>query len=394
VDADLNPIPEDIDPANLPDKFHIVTNSVIYKYLDNPEYLARMEQLIPEIEAGEWCVSMECLFNGFDYAMINSKGEHAIIPRDESTAYLTKHLRSYGGTGKYQDYTVGRLLRNITFSGHGLVRNPANPESVIFNNVKNFSGSLATQVYFNSNLLKTKSEKSIMDGIDIKSLDAYAALKSQCEKLEAELAKYTSDAAKAELENLRNKASVDAGKIADLEKELSTAKDTITNLNTELTKSKDGASEYEKKYKDEVGKRTKAERTALLVKANAPADEIDGFLDQFGALADEQFAAIVDLAKSKWGGGQVNTQFEGGSVETPKPPIGKDESKADKKDKKKPPFMKDDDEDDTEASTFDNVEETEDKTTAAFENLESAQADIANELDSMMTAHRNRRNKK
>jgi len=234
-----------------------------------------------------------------------------------------------------------------------------------------------------------------MDGIDIKSLDAYAELKSECKRLEAELAKYNSEASKAELENLQKRTQADSARIADLEKELSTAKETIVNLNTELTKSKDGASEYEKKYKDEVGKRTKAERVSLLVKANIPSEEIDGFLDQFGALGDEQFAAVVELAKSKYGGGQINTEFEGGSVETPKPPIGKDESKAkddkkDKKDKKKPPFMKDDDEDDADASIFDNIEETEDKTSAAFDNLESAQADLANELDSMMTAHRNR----
>ena len=74
---------------------------------------------------------MECLFPDFDYALANENGETKIVKRDEESAFLTKHLRSYGGDGKYEDYKVGRLLRNLSFSGKGLVSKPANPRSVI-----------------------------------------------------------------------------------------------------------------------------------------------------------------------------------------------------------------------------------------------------------------------
>ena len=41
------------------------------------------------------------------------KEENKVIARDENSAFLTKHLRAYGGTGQYDGYTVGRLLRSI-----------------------------------------------------------------------------------------------------------------------------------------------------------------------------------------------------------------------------------------------------------------------------------------
>ena len=77
---------------------------------------------------------MECLFAGFDYALVDPDGNHKVLSRDEQSAFLTKHLRAYGGTGKYEGYTIGRALRNISFSGKGLVAKPANPRSIIINN--------------------------------------------------------------------------------------------------------------------------------------------------------------------------------------------------------------------------------------------------------------------
>ena len=76
---------------------------------------------------------MECIFNVFDYAVESPNGEYHVVARGENTAFLTQHLRAYGGGGVYQDHKVGRLLRNITFSGKGFVANPANPDSFILN---------------------------------------------------------------------------------------------------------------------------------------------------------------------------------------------------------------------------------------------------------------------
>jgi hypothetical protein len=141
---DLTVIPDDTVAGDLPDKFHIVTDAVIYRHLGrrDSELTEEVADIIAGIENGDWYVSMECLFSGFDYGLRDlSTGEQKIVTRSESTAFLTKHLRQYRGDGVYANYEVGRVLRGITFSGKGLVENPANPESVfIFNDVKAFAG--------------------------------------------------------------------------------------------------------------------------------------------------------------------------------------------------------------------------------------------------------------
>lgn len=120
-------------PSNLPYKYHILTGSVIYTGYTEPELKERSRKLIAEIENGTKYVSMECFFGGFDYGLINkATGEYKILGRNEETAFLTKHLRAYGGFGEYQDHKIGRVLRKITFSGKGFVDKPANPESIIF----------------------------------------------------------------------------------------------------------------------------------------------------------------------------------------------------------------------------------------------------------------------
>jgi len=122
------------DVKNLPNKYHILTGSVIYRGFSDPELRDRAERLIAEIESGDKYVSMECFFKGFDYSLEDkSNGSFSIIERNEDTSHLTKHLKVYGGLGEKDNYKIGRLLRNITFSGKGFVAKPANEDSIIFN---------------------------------------------------------------------------------------------------------------------------------------------------------------------------------------------------------------------------------------------------------------------
>jgi hypothetical protein len=118
---------------DLPEKFHILTGSVIYTGFTDPDLKDRTAQLINEIQSGNKYVSMECFFNSFDYGLMDKiTSNYKILPRNSETAFLTKHLRAYGGLGEHQNYKIGRVLRNITFSGKGFVSKPANPDSVIF----------------------------------------------------------------------------------------------------------------------------------------------------------------------------------------------------------------------------------------------------------------------
>ena len=131
IGSDLLPLADDVGISSLPSKFHVQTGAVLYKVCSKPELQQRMDAMLPEIAAGEWFVSMEALFHGFDYGVQSADGTQRVVARNEQTAFLTKYLRAYGGTGSYEDYRIGRVLRSIVFCGKGLVRKPANPESVI-----------------------------------------------------------------------------------------------------------------------------------------------------------------------------------------------------------------------------------------------------------------------
>ncbi len=106
----------------VPNDFDIINQAVIYKYLF-PKAAAR---IVKDAKAGKLFVSMEAWFSGYDYK-VGSK----IVARNQETAFLDRHLRANGGDGTFAGQKVGRVLRNITFGGVGIVSNPANADSVI-----------------------------------------------------------------------------------------------------------------------------------------------------------------------------------------------------------------------------------------------------------------------
>jgi hypothetical protein len=65
----------EIDDISNIDKFDIATSAVLYNSWTTPELRERMSKLIAEIEEGKWFVSMECLFNNFDYAVVSPEGD-------------------------------------------------------------------------------------------------------------------------------------------------------------------------------------------------------------------------------------------------------------------------------------------------------------------------------
>ena len=67
------------DDADMPEDFDIITQAVLYNSWTGEENRDRMGKIIAEIQEGKWYVSMECLFAGFDYAMINEKGVAKVL---------------------------------------------------------------------------------------------------------------------------------------------------------------------------------------------------------------------------------------------------------------------------------------------------------------------------
>ena len=296
VDENGIDIPDSISFDNLPEKFDIVTSAVLYNSWVDPERKARMSSIIEEIESNEWFVSMECLFRGFDYAVVDPAGDHKIIARDEDSAFLTKHLRVYGGNGEYEGHKLGRLLRNISFSGKGLVRNPANPRSVILNDLNKFRGSKTYSITYsdirenvamaNEELLQKQIEELRSDLAQAKE-DAKALEETVAAKKDAE--------AQSRIEAFEATLAEKDQAIDGLSDELKAAQDAVASIkeeiaarDEELTEAKTKIEAFEAEVKTMV-------RKSALVEAGLEGEDIETALEKFSDAADEIFDEVVSL---------------------------------------------------------------------------------------------------
>jgi hypothetical protein len=105
---------------------HVIIAGVIYKN--------RFPSLAKEVSNGEWKVSMECYFANYDVKV----GDVVLSRPDAEMMGLTSDSTVFGKIAKIikkgkeiAKGKVERVLRDIMFSGCGVVKNPANPPSVI-----------------------------------------------------------------------------------------------------------------------------------------------------------------------------------------------------------------------------------------------------------------------
>lgn len=306
---------------NLPEKFHIVTGSVIYKAYTNPDLKERTAKLIAEIENGTKYVSMECMFKGFDYGLINeSTGEYKILARSDNTAFLTKHLRSYGGTGIYEDHKIGRVLRNITFSGKGYVDKPANPDSIIFskdnflnltkakNTENNFSGvsEIRTNPTEINNMSLEKEVAELTEKVEAMSdcasatKEAYAQVSELKDKIVA--LENTIQAKDAELASSKTAydelaATTEAAKKMS-EEEMMKKEEEMKKAKSELEAALEAVAAYKGKEEEMMKKEKKMKRMASLLEKGLDQEVASSAVDQFDSLEDSAFDAMVELVSS------------------------------------------------------------------------------------------------
>lgn len=320
---------------DLPTEFDIVVGSVLYRTWSDAQLQERMNTIIEEIRDGKWCVSMECLFRHFDYAVITSTGENKIVPRTEDSSFLTKHLRVYGGSGEFDGSKLGRLLRGFSFSGKGLVDNPANPRSkiTIFNDKQEMSS-------FADIFTIPKEPENEEKSMPI-SQEQYDALKAQNDSLKVDLeklqasktaeAKEELDKTKAEIVSLE-KTIADLNKDIEANKEIVSAKDeSIKAFEEKIEELKSELSEANDKLVKQEKEAVKATRKALLLE-KVDEDRASALVEKFESASDEMFEALVESLPAK-------------KMEE------KDEDE-DKKDKK----YKEDKEDKAKSETEDNVD--------------------------------------
>ena len=319
---------------NLPDKYHILTGSVIYKGFSNPELRSRADNLISEIENGEKYVSMECFFKGFDYGLINkSNGSYQILPRNAETAHLTKHLRAYGGQGEHEGFKIGRVLRGITFSGKGFVNKPANPDSIIFtqnslpvDNIKkniqkndnlSIAGVSNNQSTFNSENNTMSLEKEVTDTKENKvaSADCAEAVKEatasvnqlteKAVSLESalKLSETSLLEAKAQIETLLAEKEEAAKKKSEddksKEEEMSKIKEEMSKVKSELETADEVIAAYKNKEAEMLKKEKKMKRMASLLEIGVDNDTANAAVEKFENLEDEAFDAVKALLVAK-----------------------------------------------------------------------------------------------
>lgn len=107
---------------------HVVMAGIIYKN--------RFPEIAKEVAGGKWKVSMECYYSGYDVKVgdlvLDRRDAEALgLSSEEGAESLGKRAKVIKEGKEVADGEIARILRGICFSGCGIVKNPANPPSII-----------------------------------------------------------------------------------------------------------------------------------------------------------------------------------------------------------------------------------------------------------------------
>ena len=273
-----------------PEQFDIITQAVLYTSWSGEEKRERMNKIIAEIEEGKWFVSMECLFPAFDYALQTTEGQTKIIERNEASAFLTKHLRAYGGEGTYENYRIGRLLRNLAFSGKGLVSKPANPRSIILDKGEYFDESKSQTLTISSiKEMKMSDHDKQIEDLRAELAEAKAANEALKEQVVAE----QQSEFEAKIQALEATIAEQAGTIEAKDATIAEQAEAIKNGEEDMKKKMDELREMKKKE-------AMMKRKAQLEEAGLDAEEASATVESFDGVNDEAFEAVVAMMKKKY----------------------------------------------------------------------------------------------
>ena len=325
IDEQNNIVDPITDIKDLPIKCHILIGNVLYKPASNfsDEYNKSVSQVLEEIENGSKFLSLECLFNSFDYILTNDK-ETKFISRNNETSFLTKALRIYGGNGEFKNYKVGRVVKDFTFCAVALVNRPANPESVILKRDSNENFIEAKNIKFDekmdfsqnygvvNNSNQNNKENSLMSEFYIeqnkKLEEQNKVLATQLDEIKEKFAQSHAKEQEVKISNLTTEVA-DITKALKLEQEaLSTNKSAAAELQKKLDESDKINAELTKSNKEltdkfaaiEAEQKVKA-RTDLFIAGGFSIEDAEKEVKTFANLDDAQFKVVADriIATSK-----------------------------------------------------------------------------------------------
>lgn len=283
TDFEGNIIAEDTAIEDMPNELDITVSSVLYKKLSDEKKQKIVSQLIEEIPEGKWFVSMECLFSDFDYAVVSPQGEQKIIARTEDSAFLTKHLRVYGGTGIVEGYKIGRVPKNLIFCGVGAVENPANKRSEI----KSFS------------FVGAKASIDMLPEVRMSfTQEQYDALKAELDSVKQSATKASLDAMKTEIDSAKAELVKSEQDVAN-EKALSAEKsEKIKSLEAQVIELTDKNSAILAELNQIKETQKVQARVAKLLEVGVESAKASEIVNKFSSVSDEMFAEVVELNKA------------------------------------------------------------------------------------------------
>jgi hypothetical protein len=261
---------------------------------------------------------MECFFKNFDYGLIDrTTGNYTILPRNEATAYLTKYLRAYGGGGEHQNFKIGRVLRNITFSGKGFVSKPANPDSIIFSKNLISDNQIKSSERKNDNLAKSgvfnnqsnlnvenytmSLDKESIDQPEVVVEDAAATQEAQAllvTELQDKIVALEATVQSKDTEALALRASYDE-LVASAEAAKKASEEEAQKVKSELEAALEVLAGYKQKEEDMLKQEKKNKRMAALIEAGIDNATALATIDKFESLDDDSFGAITSLFAAK-----------------------------------------------------------------------------------------------
>lgn len=282
-----------------PAEFDIEVAGVLYKAF--PELADKINEIIAKAKIGKMFVSMEALFPDFGYGIIDPvTGSTKLVERTEATAFLTKYLRVYKGSGEYQGYKIGRVLKDIVFGAQAFTENPANPESVIKVAANQVA---ASRVFENAEL--SEISRGGVEGMEkeLKELQeklntALASLKSK----ETELAEANKTLAELQEKDLETQVANLTANVEELTIKIAEASEKVEVIEgekVELQKAIDEATERATKSEAELTEIRKNEvardRLGKLSKVKKVEDE-EVALAELRDMTDETFEAVLKYA--------------------------------------------------------------------------------------------------
>lgn len=275
-----------------PNEFDIEVAGVLYKIL--PSLEARVEEIIEKANAGEMFVSMETWFPDFGYGIFDeATGTTKLISRTNETAFLTKHLRSFGGNGEFKGQKLGRVLLNMVFAGQGFVETPANPESII----KVAARAVASDSFVSANM------NDILEG-GVKDMEN-AELQKALKEAAAKITQLTD-----EIEVLKTKGSDEkitelSSQVEAFEAEKAELQKQNVELTADLEKANQTVDEITKKSAEaekrlvEIEKDSKAVLRLAKLKELGQVEDDETTLAEIRDWSEETFASVLKYAATK-----------------------------------------------------------------------------------------------